>query len=520
VAAAVVGLPVLACTYPPMIDLPCHEEIVAAMRHFGDASRYPPGLMTWNLGHPNQLFYFVAYALALVMPVSLACKAVVAGSVAGIPVAAGRLADHLGTSRWAALSVAPLGLGFLFYFGFVGNLLAFGLLMAWLPAFDRLARAPSAARAAGVLGALLILYTAHETALVIGCLAVVVLSAGRPLVRRASVWRLAPLVIVSGLAVCELLVAMKQQGPNLTALPRVIDLAAWQKRDGIPQALLGLHGATTTARPFVPLAVVVAVCILERALAMRRTRSSSWAGFIDAHRFEVFAAVLLVAYFEVPFAYAGAMWLHARFLGPGVAVLMVALAPRGPSLLCRGARAVSLLAVALTVLMVEKEMLATGSLYRELDPIVARVARGSAIASIDLSGGQRMGLVFTVGGASSRAASERGGRMATSFTQTSPIPPVIVAPEHRWDDALSRLSRSTLLLEPKFDLRRFRYVISWAPDARDQVAVVRALAPEAHLVARSGWWLLFESTLPVESVLSPEPPSSGEATVRERMENR
>jgi hypothetical protein len=517
-AAVVVALPVLAGGYPPMIDLPCHEEIVAAMRYFGDEGRYPAGLMTWNVGHPNQLFYFAAYALAFAMPVSTACKAVVAGSVAGVPLAAGRLADHLGTSRWAALAAAPLGIGFFFYFGFVGNLLGLGLLLASLPAFDRLACAPSPSKAGRAVLLLVVLYAAHDSALFIGCIAIAILSAGRPVVRRATLWRVAPIAAGAGIAALEFAIAVRRPGAGFEAVPRVIDLAAWQKFDAVPQALLGLHGARTTALPFVLLVVVVTLCGLERIGRIGHPpRVLGFRGHVDQWRFELLAVVLLAAYFVVPFAYSGAMWLGARFLGPGVAVLIVALSPRRPSAMQLAVNAIAIGAVALMLRLVGSEITATGSLYGELELILAKIAPRSAVASLDLSGGPRRGLVFAVGGAASRAATERGGRMAASFTQASPIPPVVLAREHRWDDALARLFRDSMAFEPEVDFHRFRYVIAWAPGQTEVEAVTRALDPEARLVARSAGWLLFESTLQVESLLAPEAPTWQGETVRSRM---
>ena len=67
-------------------------------------------------------------------------------------------------------------------------------------------------------------------------------------------------------------------------------------------------------------------------------------------------------------------------------------------------------------------------------------SRRSAVAQVDLVGGPLRNLVFSVDGAAVRASSERGGRMAVSFEQTSPIPPVIIAKTHRWESALQRIS--------------------------------------------------------------------------------
>jgi len=517
--AIVVGLPVLIGRYPPMIDLPCHEEIVAAMRHFGDDVRYPRGLLTWNLGHPNQLFYLLAYALAFVLPVSAACKVVVAASVAAVPLAAGRLADHLGASRWVAVLVAPLALGFFFYFGFVGNLLSLGLLIASMPVLDRFASHPTARGAAIGTLTLLLLYEAHDSAVAIGGVAIVVLSLGYPVLRMATAWRATPLVIAGGVAVVEQAYAMRHLGSNLRALPQVIDLATWQKIDQLPEALLGIHGSTTTLPAFFVVAAVVAMLAVQRAMQHRTALplSTGVRQWVHAYRFEALGLLLIGLYFEVPFGFAGAMWLHARFLTPGVAVLAIALAPRRPLLMPVAARGGSALAVVAVLALVKPEMTATGAVYSDLDGILQRIAPGSAIAPLDVSGGPRRWLVFTVAGAAARASAERGGRMAASFTEASPIPPVVIAPRHRWEDSLARMAVDSSSLEPAFDLRRFRYVISWAVPGQEK-DITLALLPEARLIARSGGWLLFESTHAVESVLSSEPASSGEESVRGRLE--
>jgi hypothetical protein len=517
-AALAVAGPILVARYPPMIDLPCHEEIVAAMRHFGDRARYPQGLMTWNLGHPNQLFYFLACALAWLLPVAAACKVLVAASVAAVPLAAGHLACHLRVSRWVAVSVAPLGLGFFFYFGLVGNLLSLGLLIAFLPLLDRFATAPSLGRACAATLTLLLLYEAHDSAVAIASLAILVFSLGGPLVWSAIAWRAAPLAVGAGLGIAEEAYVVRHAGSNLLGLPRFIDLAMWQKIDGLPQALLGLHGEATTRPAFFLVLAVLAMLAGHRIWGAGRPpyeeRLRRW---LHAHRFEVLGVLLIALYFEVPFSFAGAMWLHARFLTPGVALLAIALGPRLPGSMPVATRTCSVLALGAVLALVGPEMAATGAVYADLDRILWRVAVGSAIAPLDVAGGPWRGLVFTTAGAAARASAERGGRMAASFTQASPIPPVIVAPEHRWENSLARMAADSMSMQPATDLRRFRYVLTWAqPGQEDDVE--RALLPEARLLARSGGWRLFESTIAVESLLSMEPSPDNAESVRVRLD--
>jgi hypothetical protein len=520
-AAIAVALPVLVYRYPPMFDLPNHEEIVAAMGHFGDESRYPPGLLVWNLGHPNQLFYVLAWAVSLVAPADMACKIVVAACVAGVPLAAARLADHLGTTRWAAVAVAPLGLGFVFYFGFVGNLLGYALFLASLPILDALATAPDARRATLGALALLALYEAHESALVAGGLALLVLSAARTTTLRpvrAIAYRAAPLVAAGLLVLFEQVRAVRAMGPNLRDLPPVIDLALWQKVDGASQALFGLHGADATRLPFYLLLASILLLATDRVRAWSRGARVALRERIDAERFTLLGLLLVIAYFEVPFSFQGAMWLHARFLAPGLAVLAVALAPRegspGPSIVTR---VVSLASVAATLAMLRPAFEATSGIYRDLDPLLARIELGSAVAPVDLVGGPLRNIVLSVGAASARAAAVRGGRVAVSFVQSSPIPPVIVAPAHRWDGAMQRATGGGGELRPAFDLARFRYVLAFVPENQTG-RLTRALAPEARLVSRSGSWMLFESTLPLSSLLAPEPPLDHSESLAARLE--
>jgi hypothetical protein len=316
-----------------------------------------------------------------------------------------------------------------------------------------------------------------------------------------------------GVAVEQRFTAAAMQ-KNLRELPPVFDLAIWQKWEGIPQALFGLHGPTTTLPTFLTLAGAVALLWADR-FAHRERAPLPLRARLHAHRFALLGAALVVAYFEVPFAFHGAMWIHARFLAPAVALLAVALAPPS-AYVWRASQVATVAPVVATLALLAPELRATGALYGDLAPLLPRVALGSAIAPIDAVGGSLRGLVFSVAGATAWVASERGGRVAVSFTQSSQIPPVIVAPGERWEGALERMSKSGLAFAPAFDFRRFRYALAWTLAGQD-APLIEALAPEARLVARSGGWLLFESTLPVAPVTSAEPAFDGAESVAARL---
>src|SRR5579871_1156621 len=92
--------PVLAFRYPPMGDLPFHESLVALLRRGGDTAMYPAEIYARSFGPPNQLFHLAAWALSAAVSTDVACKVVVAVSIATTPPAAARLARYAGTTAW------------------------------------------------------------------------------------------------------------------------------------------------------------------------------------------------------------------------------------------------------------------------------------------------------------------------------------------------------------------------------------------------------------------------------------
>jgi hypothetical protein len=134
------------------------------------------------------------------------------------------------------------------------------------------------------------------------------------------------------------------------------------------------------------------------------------------------------------------------------------------------------------------------------------------VAHLNLVGAAIRTYAFSVDGAVTRVTAARGGRAPSSFLEVSTIPPLRIAPAHRWDEADTRAAGNGMALRPAYDLRRFRYVFAWValPDVKIE-RLTRALEPEARFVARSGGWILYESTLPVEPITAPDlavPPAS------------
>jgi hypothetical protein len=506
-AAALVLIPFVAFEYVASYDLPCHEEIVAALRNRSDPARYPPGFFVWNLGHPNQLFYLLAYPLAFAVSPHVASTIVLAAAVSLTPLAMARAAAYFGRTRWLALLAAPLALGFPFDLGFVPNVLGLALFLSVLPELDRFAARSSPAGAARIAAVLALLYLAHESAAVFACLGVVAFSLGRPTARRLLAWRALPLALATlGIAAAHVRTS-RMMGPNLLALPPFIDLPASQKTDQIPMALLGMHAPDLLTAAFRVIALAFALFAIDGVIRRPRGEPRPPRVWAKLARYRVLALGVALAsgYYVSPWGVYGATFLNVRFLAPAAALLVIAVAPRarpGPSpWTCAAAIAAAVATLALTL---HATSITSASLH-QLDALVPRVAPGSAVAHLNPLGAAPRAYTFSVDGAVTRVTAARGGRAPSSFLEVSTIPPLLIAPAYRWNGAGTRASASGLALLPAYDLRRYRYVIAWLLSA-DAPAdrLTRALAPEARFVARGGGWVLYESTLDVEPLTAPE----------------
>src|SRR5512140_2173585 len=223
VAGVLFAIPVLAARYPPMTDLALHEAVVAVLRHMNDPKYFSPGLYQYNLGHPNQLFYFVAWPLSYVVGTTWAMKLVVAGTQVGLFLAAARLARYFGTPRWTALLVGVLGLGWFFYWGLLANLLGLGVFLAILPNLDRFVAAPTWRGARSAFGLLLLLYGAHESLMVCAAFMVGLFALGHPLRERAFLVRLAPPVAMFGVTLFQIWWGQRLRAPYNQAVGTSFD---------------------------------------------------------------------------------------------------------------------------------------------------------------------------------------------------------------------------------------------------------------------------------------------------------
>ncbi len=507
--------PVLAVPWPPSSDLSMHEGMVALLAHWGDAAFAPPGLYRLALGHGNQLFYFLAWPLATIVGPSLACRAVLALTVAATIAAAGHLASHLGRARVAALALAPAALGWAFYWGFAPQMLGFALWLAVLPRLDRDARRGTVRAAGASTFAIAVLGLAHISSMLCASLASAVLALVRPLDRRTPL-RLVPALAGVVLALLEGLRERRDSTPLAQVFAsRVLWHSPLQKLGSVVAYVVGGHGLIIEST--VGLLVVIAAVLWQTSgrpspvvdmPAGRRAR-------LERHRFALVAALLFALYLAAPYSVNFGAFLYVRFLAPAFALTVLLLAPPAGT---RGALVVAPAIALLLAPMVAAvpQLSAAAAQTAALEPLIARVDEGSAFAVLHF-GKHDHGLLFEPTAFGNRILAERGGRELASFTEY-PVAPVIIEPSLRWDSIVLRVSAKSGSLQPAADLTRIGWVLVHVHDSALAMPVVRAFEPEAGLVDASGEWLLFRSRLELLPVTSPDgAPDPSAETLQDRV---
>ena len=512
-AGALLAMPVLIGDYPPMTDLPLHETSVAILRHFGDTSMFPPGLYFHNFGHPNQLFHLAAWLLSYFVSTTLACKLVVAVGVAGLPIAAARLATHLGASRWTALIVAPIAVGWLFFMGLVANILGLTLLLALFPTLDKFLQKPTPAGAARAVGGAALLYFAHEAMMFDYAAAALLFTLGYPLKSRETVLRLSVFAASILITLAQLIYQAPLFTKSTSSLPTLF-MPTLLKFSGMPGVLYGAYGQSGENRVLFGLALFAMI-----ALAAQRWRDhkasgtkipSQWQARLHAYRFEIFAACCFAAYVGYPVTLNGATLVYHRFLPPAFAVAAIVVSPRkladprtpflGPRIYRLAAFMAAIIPLA-SLLIVWPAFADQGRNYRDVGKLIPFIAKGSAIAAIASDTTDNHGFVRPT--MAIRAVADRGGRMLYSFSE-SPIAPVMIDKRWEWAEPIERIIPNENNLCPAYDFTRFRYLLFHSTDVQLEYIVSQSLKPEAKLVESAGEWSLYESTLPLVPLETPE----------------
>jgi hypothetical protein len=501
VAGVLLALPTLIARFPPMADLPLHEVSVALLRHWGDAKFAPPTLYFVNLGHSNQLFSLVDYALSWALPIAWATKVTVAAALVALPVAAARFADHVRAPRWSALLVAPVGLGWLFFWGLIQNIVGLAALLAVLPTIDRFAAAPTGRGALRVCAAMILLHFAHQAMQLIGCAAILYASLGTRLTWQSTRLRAGPLAFGLAVMVGAYRYAWHFAGPVHQSYAPYTWHDLPHKIGAISGVLFGGFEPVIRNVVLVLAVVPVAFAVVER---LRLPRSEGFAGRLHAWRFELLALTLFVVYLAAPSSVKSTTLLYHRFLPPAWAIFAVAVGAgtRGRwRLVPRAACAV--LPVA-SLLIAWPTFVDSHRIYTALDDVMTHMAPGSAVACTPTSENPPYRLWSPVV-AMGYVVAEHGGRGLFDYTQ-SPISIVSQRIEKQWPLLVERTTNSLDLLIPSWDLRRFRYLLVLAPEPARAIMATVALRSDATLVATSGDWCLFESKHPQEPIDEDEQP--------------
>jgi hypothetical protein len=523
VAAVALALPTLLAFYPPMSDLPMHEGVVGVLRHLGDPIYFPKDVYITNFGFPNQLFHLVSAALSFLVGTRWAVKLVIAAAQIAIFDAGVRLTDHLGRSRWAVLLLAPVALGFTYYWGLVANLIGFSAFLYALPILDRMAERPTW-RSVGVASAMMIvLYLAHESTFMMATGVVVLFTIALPLDRRLTPMRLVPAVLAIALGLGHLVWQNRKFPPGLNTNVPMGWFTIRQKFVFFPNALVGSH-------EFLEQGLLLGLGLLAiGALLVSRVRhdvvpESTERGILRArallHRFryECLGFVYLAAYFTMPFNWKGVTLLHERFLGPAWMMIVICAGPRGATpRLAKFAGAV----LPLGILLVNWPQFANADqTFRVLQRVIEQVPMGKTTSICIMDHPIPFARAFSAGPGPARALAERGGRSGLSLVD-SPISPVRIKPEFAWNEIAFRThvygSRAFM---PTHDFKRFEYVIGGSRDPRLREKLVRAFAPEGDVVYREGEWILFRShapSLPMDARDERPPESALDDTIIHRV---
>ena len=493
VAGVLLALPVLIARYPPMTDLPLHEAIVSILRNFDDAEMFPRGLYLHNLGQPNQLFHMAAWGLSYAVATDVACKIVVALSVVAILAAGARFAKHVGASPLGALAIAPVALGWTFFWGLVANLLGIAALLFVLPWLDEHAEAPTGKTLAKNLFGIVLLYFAHEQILLVYAGAALLFAVVHPLSLKKTALRLVPILATAAVVVGQAEYQKHLVTPLVAA--RAIEFASLSyKLEHVPDMLIHMMDAVVAT---LFLAFAVAAIAALYALRWKERKGApgsrlpplgiSWAGALrprlHRYRFELLALGCLALYFIFPFALNGATLVYHRFFAPAFCIGALVAAPRDLSV--PRARLVRLLAPALPlgVLFVTwSQFVDSDRGFRRLEPLLAMIGKGSAVATLDLSQGRRE-RDFSMSSLTTRVVAERGGRILYGFTD-SPIAACVVSPEYQWQEVVIRTFNESLAFRPEHDFTRFRYLIFRSTEPWVLDVVTEALDPYARLVMR------------------------------------
>jgi hypothetical protein len=498
------ALPVLIAKYPPMTDLPLHEASVGLLRHWGDATFAPPSLYFVNLGHANQLYSLLALALAYVVPIGWATKMVVAGSLVALPVVVARFADHVGAPRWTALLVAPVGMGWLFFWGLVQNILGLVALFVALPPIDRFAARPTRRGALAICGLMVLLHFAHQAMQLVACAALVLCCLNTPLRAKPMLLRALPIAFCACLVYAANTYAWRLAGPRHLRTVPLVFYPLRHKLASIAGVLFGGYEPYVRNLMLILAAIPVLLSLVDRFRAAPEPGSRSLPARLHAWRFELLGIALFVVYLAAPANIKSTTLVYHRFLPPAWGLIAVCAAARTRAAARPLTRALCAVPPIATLLIAWPSFADSDRIYSALDEVIAHIEPGSAIMALNL-GPDPPHRLWNPSVAEGHVVALRGGRSLFDYSQSN-VSPVAQRPEKQWAEPVDRIELRPFHMRPAWDFTRFRYVLIATPRPMLATAVVLAFKDEATLIASKGDWYLFESQLPVVPIDADDAP--------------
>jgi hypothetical protein len=472
-----------------MTDYPLHLAMAAIVRYYSDPARHFADNYALFWTRPNILFEALVAGLAFVVPINLAGKLVVSLAVAGVGPAALVLARRVGRPDYYALLALIGTYNFAFYWGFVGNLIAYPLTLlalAWADGWLE-ARPCTTQGLLGLAAFSLLFYVVHLQFLFlfVGACLWLHLTRRPPLPELLKV----VLALLPGVVAAVLHVAVFRPEGWDPVQQTLKDVPLQIHPPGVRLARLpvNLFGAHQDQVEFALLALIV---LLLAALTAYRPPSAELSApeWLRQSRFALLCGWVALLYFGMPENFVGNL-LYERLAALSL-MLGVAALPQP------GARAgyAKLLLIGLACIVFASTLKDFGAFEREaagLQPLLAGTEPGKNLAGVMLN--NRSAVILTAPVYVSCAGyyqALKGGRLLFSFSDLH-IAMAQTRPERRWNDLLSRLADWH---PDRFDIgrdgQRFDYFLVRGPE--EGVRALLETSPDNLLVRSHGDWSLLE----------------------------
>lgn len=156
--------------YLPMVDLPGHAAVIAALQEIAAGNQTFTTAFEAHWTSPYMVAYALFYAAATVLPATVAAKLVVSLAVGATPLLTAALLRTVGADeRWRWLAI-PASYSYAFYWGFISFILAVPLALLLLILTIRFDEAASLKRGLIIAATAIVLFYSHIIATGFACM--------------------------------------------------------------------------------------------------------------------------------------------------------------------------------------------------------------------------------------------------------------------------------------------------------------------------------------------------------------